>query len=197
VSTFLQGNGLSQEAAFQPSEKPYAFCGDQNYQAYSWDASVLDDNGKTIPSWEDESKDYTVREMYGIDIPNQNSNPFYSLKQKSYVFAEASTPCGSAIYDDGTLAQTMAFVARPFFPKTLPDFPALAKLNPSMTLCDGLLGDLPDNYVNTLADIDYPTAAAPINLDSTIPRGATLFHELTHLATTNVIDYWCAYYYTS
>lgn len=53
--------------------------------------------------------------------------------------------------------------------------------------------NLPENVVESLADLQeaYPTADAPTRLDEKIPKGADIFHELTHLTTNYVGDQWC------
>ncbi|KAF3391832.1 hypothetical protein DPV78_010365 [Talaromyces pinophilus] len=189
VKAFLDGNGLPAELQFT-GQPPFAFCGDATYQTRGWGDMAVDYQGDQIEK--DDGTYETIWDLYKIDFPDQSFNPFYSPVQKGYAFTQGSRPCADTVDLDGNPAQTMAFVAKPLFPKTTGIIEAFGKLDPSMVLCDVAI-DKPaegDNMVEFLSDIQYPTASSPIGLDDQLPQSSIFFHELTHLTTTDVTDRW-------
>lgn len=188
VSTFLEGGGLPGELQFT-GRPPFAFCGDATYQNRGWGDLAVDYDGNKIQK--DDGTFETIWDLYEIDIPSQPSNPFYSPVQRGYAFTKVPRPCADTVDSGGNPATTMAFVAKPLYPKTIGFIEAIGKLDPSMVLCDAGINKPDEGMVEFLSDIKYPTASSPTALDDQLPQSLTFFHELTHLTTTDVTDRWC------
>lgn len=188
VSTFLDGKGLPVELQFL-GKPPFAFCGDATYQTRGWGDKAVDYDGNEIQK--DGGGFQTIWDLYGIDIISQSFNPFYSPVQKGYAFTEASRPCADTVDMEGNPGTTVAFVAKPFYPKTFDFIQGFGKLDPSMVLCDRGINKPLGGMVEFLKDIKYPAADSKTGLDAQLPQSSTFFHELTHLTTTDVTDRWC------
>ncbi|OKL56215.1 hypothetical protein UA08_08368 [Talaromyces atroroseus] len=187
IQVFLQGADLSPYASSDPSQKPYIFCGEGNYERWDWYDEALDQDMEPIPKARLYGGGYyTVKEMYGAEFTEQNV--FYSLKDKGYLFSNGDG-CQPYVNSEGVTSVSVAFTSRPVKARTNPSEPQTV-LPPSLTLCPATLDAPSNNEPALLSDITYPTPEAPVALDSMVTQSASMFHELAHLTTDYVVDYW-------
>lgn len=192
---------LTVDAAGGPSARqkaPYGYCGVGNYQLTEWESVARFPDGLPVPNLVPGEPPYSVKDIFGQAFSPGLFTPYLAITENAYIFDSLAAPlCSIEQDEDKNTVVTLAFVARPNKATFLPlENVELANLfGPSINICDTMLNgeNLPDTVVESLADLSkaYPTKDAPTRLDAKIPKGAIIFHELTHLTTDYVKDNWC------
>ncbi|KAF3402895.1 hypothetical protein DPV78_003615 [Talaromyces pinophilus] len=195
MSTFMNSGKLSVGAAgsFAATERaPYGYCGVDNYQQWNWnnEAWFANDFPVTNPVT---GNPYSVQDVYGKAYSPNVLTPYWAQTESAYLFGSKANPlCSIEKDEEQNEVVTMAFVARPNNVALIPleGIDDTSIFGPSINICDAMFDAEGLGYVESLADLSYPTADAPTMLDAKLPKGATIFHELTHLVTDYVGDQW-------
>ncbi|PCG89739.1 Hypothetical protein PENO1_102990 [Penicillium occitanis (nom. inval.)] len=195
MSTFMNSGKLSVGAAgsFAATERaPYGYCGVDNYQQWNWnnEAWFVHDFPVTNPVT---GNPYSVQDVYGKAYSPNVFTPYWAETESAYLFGTTANPlCSIEKDEEQNEVVTMAFVARPNNAALIPlkGIADTTIFGPSINICNAMFDAEGLDYVESLADLSYPTADAPTMLDAKLPKGATIFHELTHLVTDYVGDQW-------